>query len=51
MFLEARELQPGETATVTGRHYRPPGHPPHRLVVAVGGLALSALLPDAGAVP
>jgi hypothetical protein len=51
MSVEARELQPGETATVTGQHYRPPEYPPRRLVVAVGGLALSALLPDAGVDP
>jgi hypothetical protein len=51
MFVETRELQPGTTAAVTGRHYRPPEYPPRRLTVAVGGLALSALLPDVGVVP
>lgn len=46
-FIEPHNVRPGESFTVTGSYYHSPGLPHGRIGLAVGGLLLSAVLPDA----
>ncbi|MEV0952526.1 hypothetical protein [Promicromonospora sp. NPDC050249] len=46
-FIEPRSVRPGEAFTVTSSYHHSPELPPGRIGLAVGGLLLSAALPNA----